>query len=52
MWGGLAYWRGRGAGGILAHVLALAQTLLVGLILYGFYRESLRSAWAAAATEH
>jgi hypothetical protein len=29
-----------------------AVLLLVGLILYGFYRESLRSAWAAAATEH
>ena len=35
LWGGLAYWRGRGAGGILAHVLALAQTLLVAQVGVG-----------------
>lgn len=35
LWGGLAYWRGRGAGPILANVLALAQTLLVAQVGLG-----------------
>jgi hypothetical protein len=35
LWGGLVYWRGRGAGGLLAHVLALAQTLLVAQVGLG-----------------
>ncbi len=35
LWGGLAYWRRRGAGRILAHVLALAQTLLVAQVGLG-----------------
>jgi hypothetical protein len=43
--GGLVYWRRRGAGRILTHVLALAQTLLVaqvglGLVLLSDERES------------
>jgi hypothetical protein len=33
--GGLAYWRRRGAGRLLAHVLALAQTLLVAQVAIG-----------------
>ncbi len=35
MWGGLVYWRRRGAGHVLAHVLALAQTLLVAQVGIG-----------------
>ena len=35
LWGGLVYWRGRVAGGILAHVLALTQTLLVAQVGVG-----------------
>ena len=35
LWGGLAYWRRRGAGEILAHVLALTQTLLVAQVGLG-----------------
>ena len=43
--GGFVYWRRRGAGAILTHVLALAQTLLVaqvglGLLLLSDDRES------------
>ena len=34
-WGGLAYWRRRGAGGLLAHTLALTQTLLVAQVALG-----------------
>jgi hypothetical protein len=43
-WGGLVYWRRRGAGEVTAHLLALAQTLLVAqvgiglLLLSGGYR--------------
>jgi hypothetical protein len=33
--GGLVYWRRRGAGQIVAHVLALAQTLLVAQVALG-----------------
>ena len=33
--GGLVYWRRRGAGRIAAHVLALAQTLLVAQVALG-----------------
>lgn len=33
--GGLVYWRRRGAGRILANVLALAQTLLVAQVAVG-----------------
>ena len=33
--GGLVYWRRRGAGRIVAHVLALAQTLLVAQVALG-----------------
>jgi hypothetical protein len=33
--GGLAYWRRRGAGRLLAHLLALAQTLLVAQVAIG-----------------
>jgi hypothetical protein len=33
--GGLVYWRRRGAGNVLAHVLALAQTLLVAQVALG-----------------
>jgi hypothetical protein len=35
LWGGLVYWRGRGAGELLAHGLALAQTLLVAQVGLG-----------------
>jgi hypothetical protein len=33
--GGLVYWRRRGAGRIVAHALALAQTLLVAQVALG-----------------
>ena len=33
--GGLLYWRGRGAGATTAHLLALAQTLLVAQVGVG-----------------
>lgn len=33
--GGLAYWRRRGAGRLVAHLLALAQTLLVAQVALG-----------------
>lgn len=33
--GGLLYWRGRGAGRVAAHLLALAQTLLVAQVALG-----------------
>jgi hypothetical protein len=33
--GGLVYWRRRGAGHVVAHVLALAQTLLVAQVALG-----------------
>lgn len=33
--GGVAYWRGRGAGGVTAHLLALGQTLLVAQVGIG-----------------
>jgi hypothetical protein len=33
--GGLVYWRRRGAGRIVAHLLALAQTLLVAQVALG-----------------
>ncbi len=33
--GGLVFWRRRGAGRLLAHVLALAQTLLVAQVAVG-----------------
>ena len=33
--GGIVYWRRRGAGHLLAHVLALAQTLLVAQVGLG-----------------
>jgi hypothetical protein len=33
--GGLVYWRRRGAGRIVAHLLALAQTLLVAQVAVG-----------------
>jgi hypothetical protein len=33
--GGLVYWRRRGAGGVVAHALALAQTLLVAQVGIG-----------------
>lgn len=35
LFGGVVYWRRRGAGGLLAHVLALAQTLLVAQVGLG-----------------
>jgi hypothetical protein len=35
LWGGLVYWRRRGAGHLLAHGLALAQTLLVAQVGLG-----------------
>jgi hypothetical protein len=35
LWGGLVYWRGRGAGRLLAHALALAQTALVAQVGVG-----------------
>ena len=34
-WGGLAAWRRRPAGRLLAHVIALAQTLLVAQVALG-----------------
>jgi hypothetical protein len=34
-WGGLVYWRGRGAGELLSHALALVQTLLVAQVGLG-----------------
>src|SRR5918994_394042 len=34
-WGGVTYWRRRRAGGMLAHVLALTQTLLVAQVGLG-----------------
>ena len=43
LWGGLLYWRGRGAGPVTAHLLSIAQTLLVAqvglglLLLSGLY---------------
>jgi hypothetical protein len=33
--GGVLYWRGRGAGGLTTHLLALAQTLLVAQVAVG-----------------
>src|SRR4249920_2247911 len=33
--GGILYWRGRGAGRVTAHVLSLAQTLLVAQVGLG-----------------
>ncbi len=33
--GGLVYWRRRGVGNLVAHVLALAQTLLVAQVALG-----------------
>jgi hypothetical protein len=33
--GGLAYWRRRGVGNLVAHLLALAQTLLVAQVALG-----------------
>jgi hypothetical protein len=33
--GGLLYWRGRGAGAVAAHLLSLAQTLLVAQVGVG-----------------
>jgi hypothetical protein len=33
--GGVVYWRGRGAGELVAHALALAQTLLVAQVGLG-----------------
>jgi len=33
--GGIVYWRGRGAGSITTHLLALAQTLLVAQVGLG-----------------
>ena len=43
--GGLTYWRGRGAGALTTHLLALAQTLLVaqvglGLLLLSDHRRA------------
>jgi hypothetical protein len=35
LWGGLVYWRRRGTGVLLAHGLALAQTLLVAQVGIG-----------------
>jgi hypothetical protein len=45
LWGGLAYWRGRGVGALTTHLLALAQTLLVaqvglGLLLLSDHRRA------------
>jgi hypothetical protein len=34
-WGGVVYWRGRGAGALTTHLLALAQTLLVAQVGIG-----------------
>ena len=50
--GGLVYWRGRGAGELTAHLLTLAQTLLVAqvalglLLLSGGYRAADRLHYA------
>ena len=33
--GGVLYWRGRGAGGLTTHLLALGQTLLVAQVAVG-----------------
>jgi len=43
--GGIVYWRGRGAGALTTHLLALAQTLLVaqvgiGLLLLSDHRRA------------
>jgi hypothetical protein len=35
LWGGVVYWRGRGAGAMTTHLLALAQTLLVAQVGLG-----------------
>jgi hypothetical protein len=35
LFGGLVYWRRRGAGHLVAHALALAQTLLVAQVALG-----------------
>lgn len=35
LWGGIVYWRGRGAGALTTHLLALAQTLLVAQVGLG-----------------
>jgi len=35
LWGGVVYWRGRGAGTLTTHLLALAQTLLVAQVGVG-----------------
>jgi hypothetical protein len=35
LWGGVVYWRGRGAGALTTHLLALAQTLLVAQVGLG-----------------
>ena len=45
LWGGVIYWRGRGAGAWTTHLLALAQTLLVaqvglGLLLLSDHRRA------------
>ena len=45
LWGGVVYWRGRGAGALTTHLLALAQTLLVaqvglGLLLLSDHRRA------------
>jgi hypothetical protein len=45
LWGGLLYWRARGAGPFAAHLLSIAQTLLVaqvglGLLLLSDHRRA------------
>ena len=35
LWGGLLYWRKRGAGPVAAHLLSIAQTLLVAQVALG-----------------
>ena len=45
LWGGLLYWRRRGAGLLAAHLLSIAQTLLVaqvglGLLLLSDHRRA------------
>ena len=45
LWGGLLYWRRRGAGPLAAHLLSVAQTLLVaqvglGLLLLSDHRRA------------
>ncbi|MEP6893497.1 MAG: hypothetical protein ABI927_06915 [Gaiellaceae bacterium] len=35
LWGGLLYWRRRGAGPLTAHLLSIAQTLLVAQVALG-----------------